>query len=66
MLLRLFPGKPLEEFDDLDWPRLMRALRVREIERLDEMRDLQQQGKYQPSAAEWRQILYLDELERYV
>jgi hypothetical protein len=64
LLLRLFPGKPLEELDKVDWPRLMRALQVRELETVEELRALQLAGKYQPTAMEWRRITANDALWR--
>ena len=56
LLLKLFPGKPLEELDGVDWPRLMRALEVREIEAAEDVRALQMKGKVAPTAGEWRRI----------
>ncbi|MBK8798315.1 MAG: hypothetical protein IPM07_19185 [Anaerolineales bacterium] len=56
LLMRLFPGKTLEELDNIDWPRLMRVLQVRQIEQIEQRLPGFFQGKWQPTAAEWRLI----------
>jgi hypothetical protein len=63
LLMRTFPGKPLEELDDVDWPRLMRVLQVQEMDRTEEAHDSFLAGKYQPKADEWRRILRHNRLE---
>lgn len=62
VLLRLFPGRTLEELDGIDWPRLMRALQVKEMERIEDRRPDLFNGKWKPSSAEWRLILRHDRL----
>ncbi len=37
-LLEMFPGRTLEELDSMDWYRLQRALQVRHIRHVEEMR----------------------------
>ena len=39
-LLRRFPGRTLEELDQMDWGRLNRALEAGRIERLEELRSI--------------------------
>ena len=63
-LLRSFPGRTLEELDGVQWPRLMRAMHVQEIERVEDVLPLFFKGTYQPTAAEWRLILRHNRLER--
>jgi hypothetical protein len=67
MVMRLFPGRTLEELDQVDWPRLMRALEVRQIETVEMLRQLHFEGKAPPmDAAQWRQIAAHDRLmERF-
>ena len=66
MLLRMFPGKALEDLDGMDWPRLMRALQVQEIERMEELHDLFLAGKYKPQPHEWQRILRNNRLDEQV
>lgn len=62
VLLRLFPNRTLEELDGIAWPRLMRALQVREIERIEDRLPEFFKGKWQPTAAEWGRIRWHDRL----
>ncbi len=62
VLLRLFPNRTLEELDAISWPRLMRALQVREIERIEDRMPDFFAGKWQPTAAEWGRIRWHDTL----
>ncbi len=55
-LLREFPGRTLEELDQVDFGRLWRAISCRAVLRAEDVRALQMQGKYQPTPDEWRQI----------
>lgn len=63
-LLRQFPGRTLEELDNIDWTRLARALHVREIERVEELYPLFFKGKWKPTVAEWGMILRHNRLEK--
>ncbi len=63
MLLRMFPGKPLEETDGIDWTRLMRAMQAQEIERIEDLHDMQFKGTYKPTPDEWRKIMRHNRLE---
>jgi len=63
-LMRIFPGRTLEELDAIDWPRLMRARHVAEIERVEEAHHLFFGGHYQPEPHEWRMIRRHNRLER--
>ncbi len=51
-LLQRFPGKTLEELDQVDWARYMRALHVRHIEQVEDMRELYFKGKHKPTPDE--------------
>ena len=66
MLLRMFPGRLLDELDAMDWPRLLRAMQVQEIERMEELHDLFLAGKYQPQPHEWQRILRNNRLDEQV
>lgn len=59
-LLQQFPGKTLEELDQIDFPRLWRALKAKEVDRLEEQLPQFQEGNWKPTAAEWRKILQHD------
>lgn len=63
-LLSKFPGRTLEELDAVDIPRLLRATRVQEIDRVESMRRLAvragSQSKLEPS--DWRAIRRHDRL----
>lgn len=64
-LLSLFPGKTLEELEDIDWPRLMRALEVKSIGNTEEVYGKFRQGLIQASsitAQQWQQIKEHDDL----
>ena len=61
-LLERFPGKTLDELDGMDFARYWRAVTVQRIQGIERLRELQQQDKYQPTPAEWRQILRHDKL----
>jgi hypothetical protein len=61
-LLRQFPGRTLEELDAIDFARLWRASAVQGLLRAEDARDAQQAGRYQPTAAEWREIVRNDAL----
>lgn len=43
-MLSNFPGKTLEELDDMDVLRFFRAMDARSIETVEQQRDLQQSG----------------------
>lgn len=61
-LLREFPGRTLEELDDIDLGRWWRALACRSVLKAEDARELQFEGKYQPTPEEWRQIRRNDRL----
>lgn len=63
-LLQRFPGKTLEELDQIDWGRLMRAQHVRHIDQVEEMRELYFQKKYKPTPDEWAAVVRHDRLVR--
>lgn len=44
-LLEMFPGRTLEELDGMDWYRLQRALQVKHIRHVEEMRQQLKTGK---------------------
>ena len=57
--MQKFPGRTLEELDNLDWLRLQRALEVGRIVEIESKNTLVTEGKIQPdalSAREWTQI----------
>lgn len=58
----LFPSRTLEELDEVDFPRLLRALEAKRIMRVETVRALQLAGKATPSPADWRAILLHDRL----
>lgn len=58
-MLRLFPGRTLEELDGIDLARLKRALDAQHIERLEQTKRLFLDGKLEPDAippADWLEI----------
>ena len=57
-----FPGRMLEELDGIDFTRLLRANKVKQMERIETLRALQLRGKVQPSPQDWRGILRHDRL----
>lgn len=59
-LLERFPGKTLDELDGMDFARYWRAFTVQRIQGIERLRALQLEDKYQPTPAEWRQILRHD------
>ncbi len=61
-LMRLFPGKTLEELDGINWPRLMRAVNAGEVLRVEDVRESQIRHKTTPSHEDWAAILRHDEL----
>ncbi len=63
-LMRQFPNRTLEELDNLDFGRLWRVLACQAVLRAEDVRDLQMQGKYEPTPAEWRMIRRNDRLTR--
>lgn len=52
----------MEELDEMDWPRLMRALRAGAVDRVEKMLPLFYDGKWKPSATEWEIIRQDDAL----
>lgn len=68
-LLSLFPGRTLEELDNIDWPRLLRALKVKSIGETEQTLLSFQQGLVQQTsitAKQWEQIRLHDQiLEEY-
>lgn len=64
MLLQRFPGKTLEELDQVNWPRLMRAMAASETERIEDLIALQRKGSATPTQREWRAIEHHDALWR--
>jgi hypothetical protein len=57
MLLRTFPGRTLEELDGVNWLRLWRALEVREIRNVEEMREQFLAGRLtELPASTWQMI----------
>lgn len=61
-LLEQFPGRTLEELDGIDFPRLWRARRAQEIDRIEMQLPQFHEGKWEPTPAEWRVIVRHDEL----
>lgn len=59
-LLERFPGRTLDELDQMDFARYWRAVEVQRIQAIERLRTLQMQDAYQPTPAEWRQILQHD------
>ena len=58
-------GLPLSHWDNEDWPRLMRALEVQRIERVETLRLQQQQGLVAAkdiSQRQWEEIMAHDQL----
>lgn len=67
-LLSRFPGRTLEELDQIDVLRLLRAVRVQEIDRVEVLRRVAMQHGAQSrlSRSDWRSIQRHDWLlERY-
>jgi hypothetical protein len=62
--MRKFPGRLPEEFDLVNWPRLMRAMEADDIMRIEEVREMQIRKKTKPSASDWKRIQQHDELYR--
>lgn len=52
----------MEELDDINWPRLMRALRAATVDRVEQMLPLFYAGKWEPSVEEWEIIRQDDAL----
>lgn len=44
-LLEMFPGRTLEELDNMDWYRLQRALQSKHVRHVEEMRRQVKTGK---------------------
>lgn len=38
MLLRAFPGRTLDELDDMDWPRYLRAVQAGNVQKVEQRR----------------------------
>ena len=58
-LLRKFPSRTLDELDEMDWPRYLRAMQAEKIEAIEERRKLFMANKIQPdelTADEWEAI----------
>lgn len=68
--MTLFPGRTLEELEAMNWPRLQRALAVREIKRLETLRIMHAQGGLKSSQIgpdDWAALGRHEEImERYV
>lgn len=60
--MRRFPGRTLEELDQMDWGRFMRAIEAGRIEYIEERRAMGIEEPSKLSAAEWAEIAELDEL----
>lgn len=60
--MQRFPGRTLEELDNINWPRLMRAVDAGEILRIEDVREAQIRKQVKPSAEDWRAIQHHDEL----
>ena len=61
-LLRRFPGRTLEELDQMDWGRLNRALEAGRIERLEELRSIGTNDPSKVDPDDWAAIAELEEL----
>jgi len=63
-LLNRFPGRTLEELDAVDIPRLLRAVRVQEIDRVESTRRLAVRAGSQSKleSSDWRAIQRHDRL----
>jgi hypothetical protein len=60
----LFPGRTLEELDEMDYARLQRAMEARNIERVEELRGLTLAKKRKATPDEYRQFVAHDTLFR--
>lgn len=63
-LLQLFPGRTLEELDQMDYARLQRAVEARNIEHAEELRRLTLARKRKATPAEYIQFARHDSLYR--
>lgn len=64
-LLRMFPGRTLEELDRMDWPRYLRAVEVTRVMAIEDKARQFVAGELDPSALspeEWAAIAEHDEL----
>lgn len=62
-LLRKFPGRTLDELDQMDWPRFLRAMEAEAIIRVEEKRSAFFRGDVKTmSEDEWTMIVEHDEL----
>jgi hypothetical protein len=58
-LMQKFPGRTLEELDDVDWLRLQRAMEVGRLVDIEQRHGLIAEGKLKPeafNAREWAQV----------
>jgi hypothetical protein len=61
-LLREFPGRTLEELEEMDFGRLWRAIVARSVLRVEDAGEAQLQGRHKPTPEEWRLIRRHDRL----
>lgn len=64
-LLRIFPGRTLDEIDRMDWPRYLRAMEVNRVMAIEDRRAQFLAGKIDPHALtpdEWAAITEHDNL----
>lgn len=62
-MLKRFPGKLLEELDEMDWPRYWRALEAMHV---DEIEDMRINGGNDLSTEQWLDIKRHDAIWRKV
>jgi len=64
-MLKRFPGRTLEEIDEMDWARYTRAMEAAQILDLEEKKVASAKGLIKPSAisaADWERIGKLEDL----
>lgn len=64
-LLRMFPGRTLEELDQMDWPRYLRAMEVNRVAAIEDRRRQFLAGDLDPTsltADDWAAIAEHDRL----
>ena len=64
-LLRMFPGRTLEELDHMDWPRYLRAIEVNRVTAIEDRRRQFLAGDLDPTsltAEDWAAIAEHDAL----
>ena len=58
-LLKRFPSRTLDELDEMDWPRYLRAMNAEQVEAIEEKRKLFMADRIEAgdlSAEEWEAI----------